>query len=312
MLHVQGLTRVKEVTANEMLARASWRDYYTLCKPRVVLLMLLTAYVGMQLATPGSLPWLKVLFGLLGIGLMASAAAVINHLVDSRIDALMARTKYRPIPAGKISTEKAIIFSIILGLIGFIILLFLVNMLTAMLTFFTLVGYAIIYTMYLKRNTPQNIVLGGLAGAMPPMLGWTAISGSFDPNSLLLVAIIFIWTPPHFWALAIFRHTEYAKVENIPMLPITHGIEYTKTQVLLYTGLLLVVGWLPYIVGSSGIIYFVGSTVLGAIFLYYAIRLRLSPDVRWGQRTFRYSIVYLALLFIVLLVDHAVYYQIGV
>ncbi|MBX9705406.1 MAG: heme o synthase [Gammaproteobacteria bacterium] len=300
------------MTVNEMLSTSTWRDYYTLCKPRVVLLMLLTAYVGMQLAAPGKLPWLTVFFGLLGIGLMASAAAVVNHLVDYRIDAIMARTKYRPIPAGKITATKAIIFAAILGLIGFIILLLLVNTLTALLTFFTLLGYAVIYTMYLKRNTPQNIVLGGLAGAMPPMLGWTAISGSFDPNSLLLVAIIFIWTPPHFWALAIFRHTEYAKVENIPMLPITHGIEYTKTHVLLYTGLLLVVGWLPYIVGASGIIYFIGSTILGVIFLYYAIRLKLSSDVRWGQRTFRYSIVYLALLFIVLLVDHVIYYQVGV
>ncbi len=281
----------------------TWRDYYILCKPRVVLLMLLTAFVGMYLATPVSLPWSIVIYGLLGIGLMASSAAVVNHLVDHQIDAIMARTKLRPIPTGKIAPWKAIVFSIVLGAIGFVILIFLVNRLTAILTFFTLIGYAVIYTMFLKRTTSQNIVLGGLAGAMPPMLGWTAITGNFDPNSLLLVAIIFVWTPPHFWALAIYRHNEYAKIDGIPMLPITHGIDYTKTQVVLYSILLVVIAWLPTICGVSGWLYFIASTVLSLLFLYYAIRLKLSDDPRWGRILFRYSIIYLMLLFIVLFVD---------
>lgn len=292
--------------------QTSWRDYYTLCKPRVVMLMLVTAYVGMHLATPAAVAWQIIVFGLLGIGLMACSAAVVNHLVDHRIDAVMARTKMRPIPTGKVSAQNAILFSAVLGIAGFIMLFTLVNQLTAILTLFTLVGYAFIYTMYLKRTTPQNIVLGGLAGAMPPMLGWLAVTGHFDANSLILVAIIFIWTPPHFWALAVYRNNEYKKIAEIPMLPITHGIEYTKTHIVLYSILLLVVAWLPYICNVSGLTYFVGSTLLSVVFLYYAIRMKLSNDVRWGRTLFRYSIVYLFILFIVLFVDHSIFYQFGV
>lgn len=267
--------------------------------------MLLTAFVGMRLALKSPLPWLTVLYALVGIGLMACSAAVINHLVDRRIDLIMARTKLRPIATGKITPRNALIFSIILGLLGAMVLLWQVNVLTAILTFFTLIGYAVIYTMYLKRSTPQNIVIGGLAGAMPPMLGWVAMTGSVSLDSALLVAIIFIWTPPHFWALAIYRYNEYAKVEDIPMLPITHGIEYTKTQIILYSVLLLVTAALPYFSHLAGIIYLIGSLVFSVIFLYYAIRLKLSDDPIWGRTLFRYSIWYLALLFILLLIDHS-------
>lgn len=285
---------------------SGWRAYYVLCKPRVVMLMLLTAYVGMQLAVPGALPWLKIFFALVGIGLMASSAAVINHLVDHRIDAIMSRTQFRPIPSGAVAPWKAIVFSAVLGLFGFVILYTQVNILTAVLTFFTLIGYAFIYTMYLKRNTPQNIVLGGLAGAMPPLLGWVAMTGSIDMGGLILVAIIFVWTPPHFWALAIYRYNEYVKVAEIPMLPITHGIPYTKTHIILYSVLLLVVAWLPYFFNISGFIYFIGSTLLSLVFLYLAIRLKCSDDIRWGRTLFRYSIFYLTALFILLLVGHSV------
>ncbi len=284
--------------------QTSWRDYYTLCKPRVVLLMLLTALVGMCLATKHPFPWFTSICGLVGIGLMASSAAVINHLVDSRIDAIMARTKLRPIPSGMVAPRQAMIFSAVLGLVGFIILIARVNVLTAILTFFTLIGYAVIYTMYLKRSTPQNIVWGGLAGAMPPLLGWVAITGSIDLPSIILVAIIFVWTPPHFWALAIYRHNEYAKVTDIPMLPITHGIDYTKRHIVWYSIALLIVASLPYFLHMSGWIYLLGSTLLGLSFLYYALRLRASKDVLLGRTLFRYSIVYLTLLFILLLIDH--------
>jgi protoheme IX farnesyltransferase len=274
--------------------------------------MLLTAYVGMHLAAPAMVAWQIIVFGLVGIGLMASSAAVVNHLVDHRIDAIMARTKMRPIPTGRVSPRNAIVFSVILGISGFVILWFLVNTLTAVLTLFTLVGYAFVYTLFLKRTTPQNIVLGGLAGAMPPMLGWLAVTGYFDVNSLILVAIIFVWTPPHFWALAVYRHNEYKKIAEIPMLPITHGIDYTKTHIVLYSVLLLVVAWLPYICNMSGVTYFIGATVLSIIFLYYAIRMKLSADVRWGRTLFRYSIIYLLILFIILFIDHSIFYQIGV
>lgn len=277
-------------------------NYYILCKPRVVLLMLLTAFVGMYLASAHFI-WDKIFWGLIGIGLMASSAAVVNHLIDYQIDAIMARTKLRPIASGQVPIGSAILFSIILGVLGMFVLWHWVNIFTAILTFSTLIGYALIYTLFLKRTTSQNIVLGGLAGAMPPMLGWSAISGHFDPQSLLLVAIIFVWTPPHFWALAIFRHNEYAQVADIPMLPITHSIDYTKTQIVLYSLLLCVVAWLPTICGLSGYLYFVFSTVLGLVFLYYALRLKFSNNLRWGQKLFRYSIVYLMLLFIVLFLD---------
>jgi protoheme IX farnesyltransferase len=281
--------------------------YFEICKPRVVWLMLVTAYVGMQLASPGWVPLDLAFWGLLGIGLMSSSAAVINHIVDQEIDAKMARTKRRPLPTGKISTRNAALFASILGVAGFVILFFKVNGFTSVLTFFALIGYAVIYTMFLKRMTPQNIVWGGLAGAAPPLLGWTAITGYFQWNSLILVAIIFIWTPPHFWALAIYRFNEYKKIEHIPMLPVTHGIAYTKNSILVYSVLLLIVGWLPCMVGMSGLVYFVGSTILGGVFLYYALRLKLSSDPLGGRTLFRYSIIYLLILFIVLFLDHFIF-----
>ena len=283
--------------------KTTWRDYLDLCKIRVVLLMLITAYVGMALASPSFVPWQPLVFGLLGIGLIASAAAAINHLVDRHVDAIMGRTLHRPIPTGRVSMRNAIFFAAVLGGIGFIILVLFVNWLTAILTALTLIGYAVIYTMFLKRTTPQNIVIGGFAGAMPPLLGWTAISGSFTPQAWLLVMIIFIWTPPHFWALAIFRHKEYAKI-HLPMLTKTHGLRYTRNSILIYTLLLAAVTLMPYFIGMSGIIYLIGTIILNIIFLIYACCLCFSDDIRWGMKTFRYSILYLLLLFVLMLVDH--------
>lgn len=278
-------------------------DYLELTKPRVVLLMLITAYVGMALATPDSVPLTTIVLGLLGIGLLAGAAATVNHLVDQRIDALMWRTKRRPIPTGKIVTKHAALFAILLAMTGFIILMIWINALTAWLTFFSLVGYAGVYTLYLKRATPQNIVIGGLAGAMPPLLGWTAVTNHIDPYACLLVLIIFVWTPPHFWALAIYRHEEYAAAD-VPMLPVTHGLLFTRKNVLVYTILLLICSLLPYITDMNGLIYGVSALVLGLIFIYYALRLRFSSDLIWGMRTFKFSIVYLFLLFIMMFIDH--------
>lgn len=280
-----------------------WRDYYELTKPRVVFLMLATALVGMCLASPGPLDWWVVLKGISGIGLCAASAAAINQLVDRRADAIMARTYHRPIPKGKIAPGKALLFSVLLGLTGLAILIFTVNWLTALLTFLSLIGYACVYTMYLKRATPQNIVIGGLAGAAPPLLGWSAITGSLDPNALLLVLIIYIWTPPHFWALALHRKEDYAKAD-IPMLPVTHGDEFTKLLVLLYTVLLSVITPLPYVVHMSGICYLIGSTFLNVGFLYYAISLKMTQTPLIAVKTFKYSIYYLLVLFILLLLDH--------
>lgn len=279
------------------------KDYYQLCKPKVVLLIIFTAIVGMFMAVPGMVPWQPLVFGTLGIGLAAASAAAINHLVDQRVDAKMGRTANRPLPKGELNSRHALIFALTLGIAAMLILATLVNVLTAWLTFFSLIGYAVIYTMYLKRATPQNIVIGGAAGAAPPVLGWTAVTGVIDPQALLLFLIIFVWTPPHFWALAIYRHAEYAKVD-IPMLPVTHGIEFTRLHVLLYTILLFLVALLPYLTGMSGGLYLIGSVVLNAIFLYYAIRLYLSRQERVAIRTFVYSINYLMLMFALLLVDH--------
>lgn len=289
-----------------MATLATWRDYYELCKPRVVALMLLTALVGMQLASPGLVPLNIFIFGILGIALCAGAAATINHLVDQRIDAIMARTQKRPIASGRVSARNAIYFSIILACTGMFILITYVNILTAVLTFFTLIGYAGIYTLLLKRTTPQNIVIGGLAGAAPPLLGWTAVTGHLDPQSLLLVLIIFVWTPPHFWALAIARYEDYKKAE-VPMLPVTHGVRFTRLNVLLYTILLCVVSLLPYVIEMSGLIYLVGAVLLDIGFLYYAVRLYNTQDNSIAMRTFWYSIFYLMVLFVVLLVDHYFY-----
>jgi len=280
-----------------------WQDYLTLCKPKVVSLIVFTAVVGMFLATPNMVPWDVLIYGTIGIGLAASSAATINHVIDYRIDSIMARTMRRPLPEGKISVVNAIIFAWFLGTISMGILAFLVNTLTAGLTALSLIGYGFIYSMFLKRATPQNIVIGGAAGAAPPVLGWTAVTGTLDPNSLLLFLIIFVWTPPHFWALAIYRRDDYAAAD-IPMLPVTHGVEFTRLQILLYTILLFVVTLLPYLVGMSGLFYLVGAVLLGAGFLYYAILMRFNHDDQLAMRTFSYSIIYLMLLFAFLLIDH--------
>jgi protoheme IX farnesyltransferase len=284
---------------------AGWRDYLELCKPNVVALIVFTAVVGMLLAAPGMVPLDALVFGTLGIGLAAGSAAAINHVVDQKIDAIMGRTRGRPLPQGAVSSRDALVFALVVGAIAMALLALLVNVLTAVLTFLSLIGYAVIYTMYLKRATPQNIVIGGAAGAAPPLLGWTAVTGSVDPGALLLFLIIFTWTPPHFWALAIHRAEEYRKVD-MPMLPVTHGKDYTRLQILLYTVLLLVVTLLPYSYGMSGGLYLGGAMVLGLGFLYYAVRLFRNDDDRMPMRTFGYSIIYLMALFAFLLVDHYV------
>lgn len=281
----------------------SWKDYYELTKPKVIMLLLLTALVGMCLATDSWVSWQVIVAGLGGIGLLSSSAAVINHVVDRNIDGKMARTFNRPVTRGKISPKRALIFSFVLGLAGYVCLELWVNRLTAVLTLASLVGYAVIYTMYLKRATPQNIVIGGLAGAAPPLLGWTAVSGEIHPHALLLVLIVFTWTPPHFWALAIHRVKDYAKAE-IPMLPVTHGVEFTKTSVILYTLLLGVVCLLPYLIGMSGVIYLIGSSLLNIGFLFYALKLKFAADDSTAMKTFTFSIMHLMILFVVLLVDH--------
>lgn len=278
-------------------------SFYELCKPRVVMMLVFTAVIGMFLATPGMVPWEPLVYGTLGIGLAASSAAAINQVVDQKIDKEMRRTEARPLPTGNISNSQALFFAIALGIVAMLILTFLVNGLTAWLTFLSLIGYAVIYTMYLKHATPQNIVIGGAAGAAPPVLGWVAVTGSIDPDSLLLFLIIFAWTPPHFWALAIHRKEEYAKVD-VPMLPVTHGIEYTRLQVLLYTIIMVAVTLLPFATGMSGLVYFVGVVILNVIFLYYAIKMQSGKDETIPIRTFAYSIIYLMLLFALLLIDH--------
>jgi protoheme IX farnesyltransferase len=283
-----------------------FKDYIELCKPKVVLLMLLTTLVGMALSVPGAIPLDLLCFGLIGVGLCAGSAAAVNHVVDRRIDAVMFRTHRRPIAKGKIPPRNAILFSIVLGVLGMGLLFVFVNALTAWLTFVTLIGYAGIYTGYLKRATPQNIVIGGLAGAAPPLLGWTAVTGEITAQALLLVLIIFTWTPPHFWALAIYRYEDYKRA-NIPMLPVTHGLPFTKLNILLYTILLIVVTALPFAIGMSGLLYFVVAMILGARFLQWSIRLKQTDIPRIAMQTFRFSIVYLMLLFSVLLVDHYLY-----
>jgi len=285
--------------------RVTWRDYLELTKPRVVALMILTSVIGMLLATPGVPGWQVLLYGNLGIALLAGAAAVVNHVVDQKIDTIMARTRKRPVATGKISPLDAIVFAALLASVGMVILIWQVNHLTAWLTLASLVGYAGVYTLYLKRATPQNITIGGLAGAMPPLLGWTAVTGQVDGHALLLVLIIFAWTPPHFWALAIHRKEEYAKA-GIPMLPVTHGNKYTELHILLYTLILLAVSLLPFVTGMSGVIYLAGALILGLRFLHYAIRLLRGDDRRVALATFKYSITYLMALFVVLLVDHYV------
>ncbi len=281
-----------------------WRDYYELTKPRVVMLIVFTAVVGMFLAVPGWPGGLTMLFGTIGIGMAASAAAVFNHVLDARIDIHMLRTRGRPLPEGRVSESNALTFASAICALSMIVLWFLVNPLTALLTFASLIGYAVIYTVFLKRATPQNIVIGGAAGAAPPVLGWTAVTGEITSSALLLFLIIFVWTPPHFWALAIARKDEYAKV-GIPMLPVTHGEEYTRLHILLYTILLVVITVIPYLTGMSGLIYLAAAVSLGAVFLNHAVRmLRDRDDVELPMRTFKFSITYLAVLFAALLVDH--------
>ncbi|EGU33757.1 Protoheme IX farnesyltransferase [Vibrio ichthyoenteri ATCC 700023] len=277
----------------------------SLTKPKVVMLMLLTALVGMCLAVPGALPLQQSIMGMVGIGLMASSAAAFNHLIDRRIDAIMARTHRRPLPQGDLSPMRVAGFATALGVIGFIALYFAVNPLTAWLTFASLLGYAVVYTMYLKRATPQNIVIAGIAGAMPPLLGWSAVTGELHSHAWLLVMIIFVWTPPHFWALAIHRRDDYAKAD-IPMLPVTHGIEYTKTSILLYTVLLALVCLMPALVGMSGPLYWIGSIVLSGGFIGYAWKLKYNPTEKTAMETFKFSIYHLMVLFVLLLVDHYV------
>lgn len=279
-----------------------WQDYLTLCKPRVVLLMLLCALVGMLLATPGMVPWQILVFGNLGIALVAASAAAMNHLMDARVDAVMARTRQRPVAQGRVSSLQGAIFVALTGVAGLAILTWLVNPLTAILNFVSWVGYGLIYTLYLKRATPQNIVIGGLFGAAPPLFGWTAVTGSIDGGGLLLVLIIFAWTPPHFWALAIDRVDEYREVA-IPMLPVTHGEQYTKLHILLYTVILILVSVMPFLIGMSNILYLAVALVLGGIFIYHCVRMLQDRD-KAPMQTFRYSIVYLMLLFIGLVVDH--------
>ena len=280
-----------------------WRDYYEITKPRVVALLVLTALVGMCLSSPGVIPWQVLVPSMIGIGFLSSAAAAINHIVDERIDSVMGRTHNRPLPNGRLTARSASMFAMILAVTGFAVLYSFVNPLTAWLTFSGLVGYSFVYTMYLKRATPQNITIGGLAGAIPPLLGWTAMTNEIHPNALLLVLLIFTWTPPHFWALAIHRKDNYAKV-NIPMLPVTHGVNFTKTQILLYTVLLFVVGLLPYLVGMSNWLYLIGAVVLNLVFFAYAWKLKFNADENTAMDTFKFSIVHLMALFIILLLDH--------
>ncbi|WP_305830163.1 heme o synthase [Photobacterium leiognathi] len=281
---------------------ALWRDYLTMTKPKVVAMLLLTALVGMCLAVQGIPPADAVILGLAGIGLQSAAAAAFNHVLDRRFDAQMARTYHRPLAKGRVETWKAVVFATSLMLIGFALLMML-NALTAWLTMASLVGYALIYTVWLKHATPQNIVIGGLAGAAPPLLGWTAVTGQLEPHAFLLVMLVFAWTPPHFWALAIHRRDDYAKA-GIPMLPVTHGIEYTKTMVLLYTLILFAVGLLPWLTGMSGWLYLVGSSVLNLGFIAYALKLKFADSEGHAWATFKYSIWHLLALFVVLLADH--------
>jgi protoheme IX farnesyltransferase len=292
-----------DLATAELPAASSWRDYYALTKPRVVQLLVFTAIVGMFLATPGMVPLDALIFGSVGIALAAAAGAAVNHFLDQRADAQMARTRNRPLPTGRVLERDALGFALGLALAGLGILALLVNALTAVLTFISLIGYAVIYTVYLKRATPQNIVIGGAAGAAPPVLGWTAVTGDVHGHALLLFLIIFTWTPPHFWALAVARRKDYERAD-IPMLPVTHGEAVTKSFVVYYTILLVLVTLLPYLTGMSGPLYLFGALLLGGGFLYYALRLKRTSGPTWAMPTFSYSIWYLMALFTFLLLDH--------
>jgi protoheme IX farnesyltransferase len=291
------------VDSRENTQRATWRDYLELTKPRVVALMILTALIGMCMAVPGFVPWQPLLLGNLGIALCAGAAAAINHLVDERIDQQMSRTRSRPVATGKVSQRAAALFAAILAFVGIGVLVIWVNTLTAVLTVASLIGYAFVYTMFLKRATPQNIVIGGLAGAAPPLLGWTAVTGEVHGHALLLVLIIFAWTPPHFWALAIHRREEYASV-GIPMLPVTHGVRFTALHIFLYTVIMILITLLPFATLLSGWLYLVGAAILGAVFLYWSVEILRDKNPKAPMETFKFSITYLLVLFIIMLADH--------
>ena len=279
------------------------KSYYLLCKPNVVYMMLICALVGMLLAEDTVSSISTILIALFGIALCSGSAAAINQVIDRKADAAMTRTDQRPLPQGELSAFHASCFALVIGIIGAVILYVFINTLTMILTLASLIGYAFIYTVYLKRATPQNIVIGGLAGAAPPLLGWASISNTIDPHALLLVLIIFVWTPPHFWALAIYRKDEYAK-ESIPMLPVTHGVAFTKLQIVLYSIILFIVSILPYIVLMSGGIYLVSAVILSSIFLYYSIKLYFSDNDAIAMKTFNFSIYYIFLIFVALLLDH--------
>lgn len=288
--------------------KSSWRDYFDLCKPKVVALLLLTAIVGVVLASPpGDISLFTLVISTTGIGLAAAAGAAINQIVERESDAKMARTENRPMPQGKVSQQNAFIFAVLLATTSVFMLTAWINVLTAVLTFASMIGYAVVYTMYLKKATSQNIVIGGLAGATPPLLGWTSVTNSIDPHGLLLVLIIYTWTPPHFWALAIHRRDDYAKV-NLPMLPVTHGIEFTKYSILGYTILMIMVTILPYLAYMQGLIYLLSALILGSYFLYKVMILMFTERENAAIQTFVYSINYLMLLFIAMIVDH--YYPI--
>ncbi len=292
-----------DLATSHGLTPAVWRQYLELTKPRVVALIVFTAVVGMLLATSGLPPLSALLAGTAGIGLAASSAAAINHLLDQRIDAVMARTKDRPLPTGQLTESRVLAFALTLGALSMVMLVLWVNTLTAVLTFASLIGYAIIYTVWLKRATPQNIVIGGAAGAAPPVLGWTSVTGQVDADALLLFLIIFVWTPPHFWALAIHRRADYAAVD-IPMLPVTHGVNFTRWHIFFYTILLVIVTTLPFLTGMSGPLYLGGVSVLNLGFLWYAWRLLVNDDPMLPMQTFGYSVTYLMVLFAFLMVDH--------
>jgi protoheme IX farnesyltransferase len=285
------------------LSFTNWRDYYELTKPRVVMLMILTSLIGMFLAVPGMVPLEILILGNLGIALCAGSAAAINHLVDRYIDTKMARTSNRPVARGRVEPRKAILFSLLLGILGMAVLMVFVNVLTAWLTLISLIGYAVIYTMFLKHATPQNIVIGGLAGAAPPLLGWTAVTNEIHPHALLLVLIIFAWTPPHFWALAVHRKEDYARAK-VPMLPVTHGVPYTNLHILLYTFILFAVSLLPFATAMLGWLYLLGAVVLGLGFIYWSLVMLRGRDPNAGIETFKYSIIYLMALFCIMLLDH--------
>ena len=300
------IINTEEISASQVNSQPAWSDYLELCKPRVVALMLICAAVGMALASSNIPSPELIIATLAGVALVAGSAAVVNHIADARIDALMARTQNRPIATGRVSNRGAISLSIITGGLGFAILWSAVNPLTAWLNFASWAGYGLVYTYFLKRATSQNIVIGGLFGAAPPLFGWTAVTNSIDPQGLLLVLIIFIWTPPHFWSLALERKEEYALV-NVPMLPVTHGESFTRLQILLYTILLLVMSLVPFLIGMFGYLYFFSALLLGLVFLFWTIRLMKPSNTDAPMATFKFSILYLALLFGAMLVDHYLY-----